>query len=332
MKKKICIIAEAGVNHNGSLGTAKRLIRAAKESGADIIKFQTARLDSLVSKDAPMARYQVENTGRRQSQKDMLRKLLLPYDDFIRLSDYCGETGIRFLSTPFDTDSIRFLDPLQDIWKVPSGEITDYPYLVEIAGTGKEVLLSTGMSTMKEVDAALDVLRGNGAGKVTLLHCTTQYPAPVQDVNLRAMLTLREHCGCETGYSDHTPGIEIAVAAAALGASVIEKHITLDRNMEGPDHKASLEPDGFAAMVRAIRNVEAAMGSGVKEPCVSEQENMAVARKSLVASRDIGKGERLSEENMTTKRPGNGISPMRWNDVAGTCAVRDFKEDEQIEI
>ena len=329
---KTLVIAEAGVNHNGSLETAKELIKTAKECGADIVKFQTAKLDSLVSKSAQMAEYQKENIGKEESQKDMLSKLLLPYEDFVILADYCKEVGIEFLSTPFDIDSIRFLNDMQDIWKVPSGEITNYPYLVEVAKTGKEIILSTGMCTMEEVDAALEVLKENGAEKITLLHCTTNYPTPMEDVNLNAMLTLKEHCGYEVGYSDHTKGIEVPIAAVALGAKVIEKHFTLDRNMEGPDHKASLEPDELKAMVDAIRNIEAAMGNGKKVPSESEKANIAVARKSIIASRDIKAGEVFSEENLTTKRPGNGISPMKWTEVLGAKAIRDFKEDELIEL
>lgn len=327
---KTCIIAEAGVNHNGSLTTAKELVRTAKDCGADIVKFQTAKLDSLVSRYAPMAEYQRENLGKEESQKDMLSRLLLPYGDFLELRRYCDEIGIMFLSTPFDVESVRFLDDLQNLWKIPSGEIINYPYLVEIAKTGKDVILSTGMSELEEIGAALDVLRGNGAGKITLLHCTTQYPAPYEEVNLRAMLTLKERFGVPVGYSDHTRGIEISIAAAALGAAVIEKHFTLDRNMEGPDHKASLEPSELAEMVRCIRHIETALGDGVKRVSPSEQANIAVARKSIVAKRAIQKEEVLTEENITTKRPGNGVSPMKWPDVVGTRAVRDFQEDELI--
>jgi len=329
---KVLIIAEAGVNHNGSVGTAKRLIDEAKECGADIVKFQTAKLDSVVSKSAQMAEYQKENIGKEESQKEMLKKLLLPFEDFVLLSEYCKEIGVQFLSTPFDIESIRFLNDLQYIWKIPSGEITNYPYLVEIARTGKDIILSTGMSTLDEVDAALEILRTNDSGKTTLLHCTTNYPTPYEDVNLRAMLTMKEHCGCPVGYSDHTRGIEVPIAAVAMGATVIEKHFTLDRNMEGPDHKASLEPDELRSMVTAIRNIEDAMGSGVKEPSESEKTNMAVVRKSIIASTAIKAGELLTVENLTTKRPGTGINPMRWNEVLGTRAIRDFEEDELIEI
>ena len=234
--------------------------------------------------------------------------------------------------TPYDIESIHFLTSLQEIWKIPSGEITNFPYLVEIAKTGKEIFLSTGMCTMDEVDAAIDVLRDNGVGSITLLHCTTNYPTPMRDVNLKAMLALEEHCGCPIGYSDHTQGTEVPIAAVAMGASVIEKHFTLDRNMEGPDHKASLEPDEFKAMVKAIRNIESALGDGIKRPSESEKANIAVARKSIIALDDIKVGEIFSEKNITTKRPGTGISPMRWNEIIGTKAKRDFEKDELIEV
>lgn len=330
-KEKIVIIAEAGVNHNGSLELAKELVTAAKECGADIVKFQTAKLDALVSRHAQMAEYQMKHTGMVTSQKEMLERLLLPYEDFTELAGYCKKTGIRFLSTPFDTESIAFLNPLQDIWKIPSGEITNYPYLAAAGRTGKDILLSTGMSTLEETGQAIRTLRDNGSGEVTLLHCTTEYPAPMQDVNLNAMLTLKRHFGCRVGYSDHTDGIEVPAAAAAMGASVIEKHLTLDRTMEGPDHKASLEPDSFAAMVIAVRNIEAALGTGIKAPAESEKKNMAVARKSIVARRNIKKGEILSEANLTTKRPGDGLCPMLWPKILGTRAVRDFMADDLIE-
>lgn len=330
---KVLIIAEAGVNHNGDLETAKKLALTAKECGADIVKYQTANLDAFVSKYAGMAEYQKENTGKETSQKEMLKKLLLTYGEFVELAAYCKEIGIPFLSTPFDLGSVDFLEKLGcDLWKIPSGEITNLPYLERIAGTHKKIILSTGMSTMQEVHDAMDVLKSCGAGEVVLLHCTTQYPAPYRNVNLKAMVTLKQEFGCEVGYSDHTEGIEIPVAAVAMGATVIEKHFTLDRNMEGPDHKASLEPREFSAMVASIRNTEAALGSGEKKPAESEAGNMAVARKSIIASRRIRKGEILGEDNLTTKRPGNGISPMRWYEVLGTAAVRDFQEDELIEI
>lgn len=333
MKNSTLIIAEAGVNHNGSLELAKKLSLTAKECGADIVKFQTAKLDSLVSKSAKMAKYQKENIGSDMSQRDMLKKLLLTYEEFAELSEYCKKIGIKFLSTPFDLESIAFLHDLGcDLWKVPSGEITNLPYLEKIASTRRQVLLSTGMCDIGEVEAALEILKDKGAGDVTVLHCTTQYPTPYEEVNLKAMLTLKKAFGCEVGYSDHTQGIELPIAAVAMGAVVIEKHFTLDRNMEGPDHKASLEPDELSAMVKAIRNIEIAMGNGCKKPTASEFSNAAVARKSIIARKPIKKGERFTAENLTTKRPGSGISPMRWYEVLGRTAKRNFEEDELIEL
>lgn len=331
--KKALIIAEAGVNHNGSLDLAKKLAYTAKECGADIVKFQTAKLESLVSRNAGIAEYQRNNIGLETTQQEMLRQLLLSYDDFIHLSDYCKGIGINFLSTPFDIPSIDFLNELGcDFWKIPSGEITNYPYLVRIARTKKPVILSTGMSRIDEVKACYEVLTANGTSDVTMLHCTTQYPTEFKDVNLKAMLTLGRIFVCPVGYSDHTRGIEVPVAAVAMGAKVIEKHFTLDRNMKGPDHIASLEPDELRSMVSMIRNIEEAFGDGVKEPKAVELANIVVARKSIIAKRNIMKGELLSEENITTKRPGNGISPMKWNEVIGTIAIRDFLLDDLIEV
>lgn len=330
---KVLVIAEAGVNHNGDLELAKKLAYVAKECGADIVKYQTAQLSSLVSKFAEMAEYQKENIGQEMSQREMLKKLLLSYDEFIELAKYCNEIGIRFLSTPFDIESIHFLETLGcEIWKIPSGEITNLPYLVEVAKTGKPIILSTGMSTMDEIEQALQVLKKANCGPVTLLHCTTEYPTPYEAVNLRAMQTMQNRFDVPVGYSDHTKGIEVAIAATALGANVIEKHFTLDKNMEGPDHKASLEPAELKAMVDAIRNIELALGDGQKRVAQVEEKNRAVARKSIVAKRDIKKGEVLSEDNITTKRPGNGISPMKWFEVLGQEAIRDFAEDELIEL
>ena len=325
------IIAEIGVNHNGNIDTAKKMIEVAKECDADIVKFQTFNTDALTSKFAKMAEYQKKNIGEEKSQKDMLKSLALSYDDFRELADYCKEVGIMFLSTPFDIGSVHFLNSLQDIWKIPSGEVTNYPYLVEIAKTKKKLILSTGMCTMDEVEASLKALKDNGATDITLLHCTTDYPTPLESVNLKAMLTLKEKFGCPVGYSDHTKGIEVSVAAVAMGAEVIEKHFTLDRNMPGPDHKASLEPNELKELVDAIRNVEKAIGDGNKKPTESELQNRNVARKSIVALKAIKKGELLSEDNLTTKRPGNGISPMRWNEIIGTSAKRDYEEDELID-
>ena len=328
---RVLIIAEAGVNHNGKLEIAKKLAQVAKECGADIVKFQTAKLESLVSKCAPMADYQKQNTGQEKSQKDMLEELLLSYDEFVELAKFCEEIGIKFLSTPFDIDSVKFLDSMQDMWKIPSGEITNYPYLLEIARTGKKIYLSTGMSDIQEIGAAFELLQNNGVKDITLLHCTTEYPAPMDEVNLNVLPVLREKFGCEVGYSDHTKGIEVVVAAVAMGATVVEKHFTLDKNMDGPDHKASLEPDELKHMVECIRNIEIAMGDGIKKPTKSELKNKDIARKSIVAKTNISKGEVFSENNLTTKRPGNGISPMRWNEIIGKVANRDYEEDELIE-
>lgn len=327
------IIAEAGVNHNGRLELAKEMVDQAKEAGADCIKFQTFISKNLAAKIANKADYQIAQIGTSENQLAMLRKLELSYEEFVEINAYCKSKKIQFLSTPFDLESIDFLEKLEmPFWKIPSGEITNLPYLLKIAKTHKPVILSTGMSTMDEIQAAVDVLNTNGCREITLLHCTTQYPAPYEDVNLKAMETLREKFHVQVGYSDHTKGIEIPMAAIAMGATVIEKHFTLDRNMEGPDHKASLEPHELKAMVSAIRNVEVAMGSGEKRPAESEKKNIAVARKSIVASCSIKKGEVFTEENITTKRPGSGISPMRWFEVLGEKAIKDFKEDELISL
>lgn len=328
----VYIIAEAGVNHNGSFDLACRLVDAAKAAGADCIKFQTFRAQNLVSRNAGKADYQKATTGDG-SQADMLTKLELSYEAFSRLKQYCEEVGITFLSTPFDLESVAFLDALGvPFWKIPSGEVTNLPYLEALAKTGRPVVMSTGMCEMDEIEAALRVLREHGTSDIRLLHCNTEYPTPFADVNLRAMETMRRAFGVEVGYSDHTRGIEVPIAAVALGATIIEKHFTLDRNMEGPDHKASLEPDELAAMVSAIRNIEQALGSGEKTASPSERKNIAVARKSIVAKRAIKAGERLTEDNLTVKRPGSGVSPMRWRDVLGTAAIRDFEEDEMIEV
>ncbi len=329
---RVLIIAEAGVNHNGSIENAKQLIDVAKEAGADIVKFQTAVLDSLVSDKAEMADYQKQNTGSNKTQKEMLKDLLLSFEDFVVLSHYCKEVGIQFLSTPFDIESIRFLNELQDIWKIPSGEITNYPYLKEIAKSKKTTILSTGMSTLDEVRHAIEVLSGHGVDDIVLLHCTTDYPAEMDDVNLNAMITLEKEFHYPIGYSDHTRGIEVSVAAVAMGARVIEKHFTLDRSMPGPDHKASLEPDELKQLVASIRNVEKAKGSFEKKPTDAERRNIMIARKSIVAARDIKIGETFSADNLTTKRPGNGLSPMRWNEVIGKTSTIDYSKDDQIKI
>ncbi len=330
---KVFIIAEAGVNHNGDLEIAKKLVDAAATAGVDAVKFQTFKTENIVCKNAQKAEYQKAATGEEQSQFQMLKKLELTEEMHEKLIAYCKEKGILFLSTPFDLDSIDYLVQMGiEIMKVPSGEITNFPYLRKIAKTGKKVIMSTGMSDIEEVKAAIAVLSEYGSKDISVLHCNTEYPTPFADVNLKAMLTLQKELNVEIGYSDHTLGIEIPVAAVAMGASIIEKHFTLDKTMEGPDHKASLEPDELAAMVKAIRNVEAALGTGDKTPSRSEQKNIAIARKSIVAKRNIQKGEILSDENLTAKRPGSGISPMKWNDVVGTKAVRDFAEDELIEM
>lgn len=327
------IIAEAGVNHNGDIELAKRLVDAAYNAGADYIKFQTFKADNLVTAKARKADYQEKQTGAEESQYSMLKKLELSYRDFMVLNDYCRIKRISFLSTPFDNESIEFLDKLgMDVWKIPSGEVTNYPYLVKIAETQKPIILSTGMCTMDDVNSAIQVLNSHGCGPITLLHCTTEYPAPYAEVNLRAMDTLRSIFNLPVGYSDHTQGIVIPIAAAAMGAVVLEKHFTLDRTMEGPDHKASLEPAELTAMVEAIRCVEISLGDGVKNPTDSERRNMGIARKSIVALRQIREGERFTSENITTKRPGSGISPMRWNEVLGQFAKRSFEEDELIEV
>ncbi|MBP3802390.1 MAG: N-acetylneuraminate synthase [Oribacterium sp.] len=328
--EKTLIIAEIGVNHNGSIDLAKQMIEVAKGCGADIVKFQTFNVDAITSKSAEMAQYQKENLGEEKSQKEMLSSLALSHSDFKELAECCKKIGIKFLSTPFDIESVRFLNNLQDMWKIPSGEITNYPYLVEIARTKKKIILSTGMSTIEEVDDALKVLRENGAGDVVLLHCTTDYPAPIDTVNLEAMLALRERFDCPVGYSDHTKGIEVSIAAVAMGATVIEKHLTLDKTMSGPDHKASLEPNELKELIVAIRNVEKARGIREKKPTESEVRNRSVVRKSIVALKPIHKGEIFSTDNLTTKRPGTGISPMKWNEIIGTIAERDYKEDELI--
>ena len=328
----VYLIAEAGVNHNGSYELACKLVDSARAAGVDCIKFQTFKSKNLVSNSAQKAEYQKDTTGEG-SQVDMLNKLELSYDEFLALKDYCDKVGICFLSTPFDFDSIDFLNSIDmPFWKIPSGEVTNYPYLVALAKTGKPVVMSTGMCDMSDIQTAIDVLRKNGTKDIKLLHCNTEYPTPFEDVNLRAMQTMRDAFGLEVGYSDHTKGIEVPVAAVALGATVIEKHFTLDRNMEGPDHKASLEPDELAKMVSSIRNIEKALGKGDKIPSLSEMKNITVARKSIVAAKNIKMGELLTEENITAKRPGTGITPMKWNEVLGTRAVRDFEEDELIEI
>lgn len=333
--KKVIIIAEAGVNHNGSYELAIKMVDEAKRAGADYVKFQTAKPELVISTFAPKAEYQKETTGAAESQLEMCKAIHLPLADYKPLKEYCDKVDIGFMSTPFDLVSIDVLEPLDmDYYKIPSGEITNLPYLRKIASKHRPVILSTGMCEVEEVEAALQVLEQGGVKRsdIIVLHCNTEYPTPMADVNLRAMDDLRRSLGVEVGYSDHTKGIEVPIAAVALGATVIEKHFTLDKTMEGPDHKASLEPDELKAMVDAIRNIEQALGDGHKHVSPSERKNMDIARKSIVAARDIRKGEVLTEENITTKRPGNGISPMRWDSVIGTTAIRDFGYDELIEI
>ena len=334
-KDKVIIIAEAGVNHNGDLAMARQMVYAAKEAGADYVKFQTAVPELVISTFAPKAEYQKETTGEGESQLEMCRKIHLPLTDYEGLNNLCREVGIGFMSTPFDLVSIDTLHPLgMDYWKIPSGEITNLPYLRKIASKGGKVILSTGMSVLPEIEAAVEVLEKGGIPRreIALLHCNTQYPTPYSDVNLRAMEALRSlGCGM-VGYSDHTNGIEVPVAAVALGAQIIEKHFTLDKSLPGPDHKASLDPAELKAMVQAIRHTELALGSAEKAVSPSEQGNIVVARKSIVAARDISAGELLTEENITVKRPGNGVSPMLWDNVIGTRATRNFCADELIEL
>ena len=325
---KVFIIAEAGVNHNGSLELAKKLVDGAVAAGVDCVKFQTFSAKNLVNKTAKKAEYQVINTKNDDSQLSMLKKLELSFDDFAELKKYCEEKNIMFLSTPFDLGSCDFLNDLDmKIFKIPSGEITNLPYLRKINSYKKEVILSTGMANLNEIQDALNVLKDC---EVSLLHCTTEYPCPYDNVNMRAMLTLKEKFNLPVGYSDHTKGIEIPIMAVSMGATIIEKHFTLDRNMDGPDHKASLEPDELKQMVVSIRNIELAFGTGIKEPQGAEKKNITIARKSIIAKCDIKKGEILTEENLTVKRPGNGISPMRWDEIIGTVAKKDYIEDELI--
>lgn len=337
MTQHVLIIAEAGVNHNGSLDMAKKLVDKAVEAGVDIIKFQTFKVEKLVSKSAKQAEYQKKNIGSSadDSQYNMLKKLELSEQDHQELMAYCNKKGIRFWSTAFDFDSIDYLHTLNlGLWKIPSGEITNYPYIKKIAQYHEPVILSTGMCEMSDITAAMNVLQKYGVQKnlMTILHCNTEYPTPYEDVNLLAMQQIKKEFDVAVGYSDHTKGIEVPIAAVALGASVIEKHFTLDRNMEGPDHKASLEPDELKDMVSAIRNIEKALGNGKKAVSESERKNISIARKSIVAACSIKKGDVLTEDNLTVKRPGTGVSPMRWEEVIGTKAIKDFAEEEMISL
>jgi N,N'-diacetyllegionaminate synthase len=332
---KVFIIAEAGVNHNARMDLALQLVDQAVLAGADAVKFQTAIPEMVATRAAEKAGYQQKTTGSEESQLDMIRKLLLPMETFRDIATYCRKKGIVFFSTAFDLVSLDYLEGLgQPHHKIPSGEITNLPYLRQIGSYGKPVILSTGMATLGEIEAAIYAVEAAGTprSRITVLHCNTDYPTPVSDVNLRAMQTIKDAFGVEVGYSDHTDGIEIAIAAVAVGARMIEKHLTLDRTLPGPDHKASLEPAGFKAMVSAIRNVELALGSAIKYPSSSETKNRSIARRSLVALTKIKAGETFSPQNMTAKRPGNGISPMRWDELIGRVASRDFEPDELISL
>ena len=331
----VLVIAEAGVNHNGSLDMAKQLIDVAAEAGADIVKFQTFRAENLASRSAKKAAYQTRNEGGPDSQLEMLRRLELSESDHEVLIAHCRDAGLDFFSTAFDLDGLDYLNRLGFMrFKIPSGEITNLPYLRRVASFGRDLILSTGMASLGDIEAAIEAIEAEGLARkrITVLHCTTEYPAPIDEVNLRAMQSIAQAFDVAVGYSDHTAGIEVPLAAVALGATVIEKHFTLDRGLPGPDHLASLEPTELRAMVRGIRHVEAALGSPVKHTSRSEIANMSVARKSIVASKAIAKGERFSNENLTTKRPGNGISPMRWDEAIGSIAWRDFAYDELVEL
>lgn len=333
-ENNVFIIAEAGVNHNGSIELAKKLIGYAADSGANAVKFQTFRTECVVTRSASKAEYQKQKTDSDESQFHMIRKLELDVSAHEELLGCCEKNNILFLSTPFDCYSIELLERLNiPIFKIPSGEITNLPYLRKIGRIGKPVIMSSGMATLGEIEFALDILIKEGLKlqEITVLHCNTEYPTPMEDVNLKAMLTIgAAFPGIRVGYSDHTLGIEVPIAAVAMGATVIEKHFTLDKSMEGPDHKASLEPNELKLMVQAIRNIEKALGSGIKRPSPSEMKNRPIARKSIVAARSIGKGDIFTSENITTKRPGTGISPMRWDEVIGKKAIRNFYEDEEI--
>lgn len=333
MNNRIYIIAEAGVNHNGDIETAKALVDAAAQAGADAVKFQTFSAEHLVCENAQKAAYQRKTTDASISQYQMLKKLELSKQMHIELIKYCRKKNIQFLSSPFDIESVRLLQELEvPIMKIPSGEITNLPYLRAVASTKKDVILSTGMSCLNEIKDAVRILKRNHAGDIVVLHCNTQYPTPMEDVNLRVMHTLKNEIQLPVGYSDHTEGIEVALAAAALGAVVIEKHVTLSRNMDGPDHKASIEPDELILMVKSIRNIEKALGSKIKKISPSEAENISVARKSIVAAQTIRKGDIFTESNLAVKRPGIGMSPMMWDEVIGTVSNKNYDVDELISI
>ena len=329
----VFIIAEAGVNHNGSIDLAYKLIDVAVESGADAVKFQTFKAENIASKNAPKAEYQKQTTDVSESQFDMLKKLELDVETHKELITYCKQKDIIFLSTPFDHESIDLLCDLGlKIFKIPSGEITNLPYLKHIGSLSEQVILSTGMSTLEEVGDALNILTNAGTLKenITVLHANTMYPTPMEDVNLNAMLTIQKEFGLAVGYSDHTLGIEVDIAAVVMGASIIEKHFTLDKTMEGPDHEASLEPEELKEMVASIRNIEKALGSSEKKPSPSESSNIKVVRKSIIANQNIKKGDLLTDKNISVKRPGGGISPMQWDEIIGVAASKDYNADELI--
>lgn len=329
----VLIIAEAGVNHNGSLELAKKMAQVAKGAGADIVKYQTAVPELVISRFAPKAEYQKATTGGAESQLDMVKKIHFGFEAHRELKHYCDEIGIMYLSTPFDMESIEFLKELDmPVWKIPSGEITNLPYLEKVAQLKKPLIMSTGMSEIQEVREALEILYKNGATDITILHCNTEYPTPLEDANVKAMLDLQKTFNTQVGYSDHTLGIAAPLAAVALGASIIEKHFTLDKTMEGPDHGASMNPEELCQLVKSIRETEKVLGSGIKTVTKSESKNKDVARKSIVAKSQIKAGEKFTSENLTAKRPGSGISPMRWYEVLGKTAKRDFAPDELVEI
>lgn len=329
----VFIIAEIGVNHNGDLNLAKKMILEAKKAGVDAVKFQSFKANKLVSKGAKKADYQLKNTNNEESQYNMIKRLELTKEDHIYLKSLCDSEGIMFLSSPFDVESAKLLLSLSvDTVKIPSGEITNLPYLEEIGSLYKNIIISTGMSNLDEIKEAINILNKFGDKNITVLHCNTEYPTPMEDVNLLAIKTLEKELNLPIGYSDHTDGIEVSISAVALGATVIEKHFTLDKNLEGPDHKASLEPKELKKMVDSIRNIEKALGNGIKLPSNSEKKNIAIARKSIVAKCNICKGEVFTKENLDIKRPGDGISPMKWYEVLGQVAKRDFVADERIEL
>jgi len=333
--EKVFIIAEAGVNHNGSLARAKKMVDIAARAGVDAVKFQTFKAETLVTKDAAKANYQIKTSGEDETQFEMLKKLELSYESHLELMAACKLNHIEFLSSPFDLTAIDLLNKMGiKKWKIPSGEITNLPYLRKIACLGQEIILSTGMADLEEIKAAVSVFTRAGLSleKITILHCNTEYPTPMSDVNLRAMQTIKDSfTEIKTGYSDHTKGIEIPIAAVALGATVIEKHFTLDRALPGPDHKASLLPDELAQMVRAVRNIEMALGDGIKQPSRSEKKNIPIARKSISASCNIAAGEKFTEDNLTVKRPGTGINPMKWDEIIGKYATKNYSKDDLID-